>query len=65
MRVAKLVALDARDMHLIAEASIDVPLPLGFHGSFQRATAINGPAGGHAGSDSSRPCERCGILARP
>ena len=37
--VAKLVALDARDMRMVAEAIIDVPLPLGFHGSFQRATA--------------------------
>jgi len=33
---AMLVALDARDLRLIASAAIDVPLPLGFHGSFQR-----------------------------
>jgi carotenoid cleavage dioxygenase-like enzyme len=34
---AMLVALDARDLRLIASVAIDVPLPLGFHGSFQRS----------------------------
>jgi carotenoid cleavage dioxygenase-like enzyme len=35
---AKLVALDARAMEPLAEAEIDVPLPLGFHGSFEPAS---------------------------
>lgn len=34
---AKLIALDARSLEPIAEATIPVPLPLGFHGSFQRS----------------------------
>jgi carotenoid cleavage dioxygenase-like enzyme len=34
---AKLVALDARTMEPLAEAEIEVPLPLGFHGSFESA----------------------------
>ncbi len=34
---AKLLALDARTLTPVAAATIDVPLPLGFHGSFQRA----------------------------
>jgi carotenoid cleavage dioxygenase-like enzyme len=34
---AKLVALRGDDLTPVAQATIDVPLPLGFHGSFQRA----------------------------
>jgi beta,beta-carotene 9',10'-dioxygenase len=33
--VAKLVVLDARELVPLAEATIDVPLPLGFHGAFE------------------------------
>jgi carotenoid cleavage dioxygenase-like enzyme len=32
---AKLVAIDARRMEGVAEAVIETPLPLGFHGSFE------------------------------
>jgi carotenoid cleavage dioxygenase-like enzyme len=39
---AKLVALDARAMEPLAEAEIDVPLPLGFHGSFQSTSEAMG-----------------------
>jgi carotenoid cleavage dioxygenase-like enzyme len=34
---SSMIALDARTMDLIARADVDVPIPLGFHGSFFRA----------------------------
>ncbi|MDX2091430.1 MAG: carotenoid oxygenase family protein [Kofleriaceae bacterium] len=37
-RTTKLVALRADDLDLVAEATLEVPVPLGFHGSFVRAT---------------------------
>jgi carotenoid cleavage dioxygenase-like enzyme len=36
---AKLVAVDARDMRALAEAVVDAPIPLGFHGSFEAAAS--------------------------
>lgn len=34
---AKLVVLDARELQPLGAATVEVPLPVGFHGSFQRA----------------------------
>jgi carotenoid cleavage dioxygenase-like enzyme len=38
---AKLVAVDAREMRPLAEAVVDTPIPLGFHGSFERDAAAS------------------------
>ncbi|CAN5923316.1 carotenoid oxygenase family protein [soil metagenome] len=38
-RTAELVILDARDLEPLATARLPIPLPLGFHGSFQRLSA--------------------------